>query len=528
MLRIQRDALLVALGGVVAFLPVLSFGFVYDDGWTIVENRWLQRPLGELVALLASGEALAKGVPDATRPVMVLGMAIDRKLFGLSPAGFHLHSLLVYGACVGLATLLAYALTRRRAVALFAGVFFALSPLHAEPVASVNYREDLYATLGVLGALTCVLGGGYALGRGKRGRGKNKKKRQAGRGYFRTDPDAALSALGIGALFAWALFAKESSVVLLPLLGVALWLLPFTRRALRERIRAWAALAAALALWAAFRVPLLLRGDDIPLAPERGAAQLLFRTARFEVQAVRHALFPWSWSPDPFRQPDASPLWLLGLALILVGLLLLARRRFLRGAALGLAVALVAPLASSPLARPINEYADRYFVLGVLGGGLFWGTLGVQLLRRWTRKSSGFPAVALRRQHALAALCLPLALPAFQATAIWRDEHTLWTAALERNPNSARAWSNRARLHRLAGEHAEADRAVARALELVPRYPYALVTRVYGDLAAGRIGQARDRLDEIRALKLTTTPGFQKAEHCAKLEAEAAKRCIDG
>jgi hypothetical protein len=526
MLRTQRDALLVALGGVIAFLPVLGFGFVYDDGWTIVDNRWLERPLGELLGLLASGDALAQGIPDATRPVMVLGMAIDRKLFGLSPAGFHLHSLLVYGACSGLAALLAFVLTRRRSVALFAGVFFALAPLHAEPVASINYREDLYASLGVLGALVGLLGGGYAVRRAKRGR--KRAGRAAASGYLRSDPDSAWQAVVIGAAFAFALFAKESAVVLLPLLALVFWLAPFTRRVFRERVRALAALAAGLLLWASFRVPLLLRGDDIPLAPARGAAQMLWRTARFEVQAVRHALFPWSWSPDPFRQADASALWGLGLMLIVVAVVLLARRRWLRGAALGIALALVAPLASSPLARPINEYADRYFVLAVLGGGLFWGTLAVQLLRKLrsrTPAGSVF-AIACRYQHALFVVCLPLMLPTLRATAIWRDERSLWTAALERNPASARAWTNMARVHRRAGELRAADHAVERALELVPGYPYALVAGAYADLSSGRLEQARHRLDELRRLNHTDTPGFRKAEHCAKLAAEDAKRCV--
>jgi tetratricopeptide (TPR) repeat protein len=195
---------------------------------------------------------------------------------------------------------------------------------------------------------------------------------------------------------------------------------------------------------------------------------------------------------------------------------------------LGIALALVAPLASSPLARPINEYADRYFVLGVLGGGLFWGTLGVQLLRRLARGTTrrGLVAASHRYQHVLFVVCLPLAVPAFQATTIWRDERTLWTAALQRNPESARAWTNMARVHRRAGELPEVDRAVARALELAPRYPYALVARVFADLSSGRLEQARRHLAEIRALELTDTPGFRKAEHCAKLDAESAKRCV--
>ena len=148
----------IALGAMLAFSSVLGHGFVYDDAWTIVENRWLNSPLGELIGLLTSGEALARGVPDATRPAMVLSLWLDRRLFGSSPFGPHLVSLLLYGLCCLLATMLAARISRKRIVTLVAGGFFALAPLHAEPVAAVNYREDLLSAAGVLGVWLCALG----------------------------------------------------------------------------------------------------------------------------------------------------------------------------------------------------------------------------------------------------------------------------------------------------------------------------------------------------------------------------------
>src|SRR4051812_13509285 len=45
------SVLLVAAVALVAFARVVGFGFVYDDGWTLVDNAWLSRPLPELVAL---------------------------------------------------------------------------------------------------------------------------------------------------------------------------------------------------------------------------------------------------------------------------------------------------------------------------------------------------------------------------------------------------------------------------------------------------------------------------------------------
>src|SRR5689334_10251862 len=101
---LPRLSLLVALLAVLVFSPVLTFGFVYDDGWTLVDNAWLGHPLSELVGLLASGEALVRKVPDATRPAMVLSLWLDQRLFGTSPAGYHLTSLGLYGLTTFVAT----------------------------------------------------------------------------------------------------------------------------------------------------------------------------------------------------------------------------------------------------------------------------------------------------------------------------------------------------------------------------------------------------------------------------------------
>jgi hypothetical protein len=241
---LTRLPLLLGLLAVLAFSPALAFGFVYDDAWTIVDNAWLERPLGELVGLLASGEALARNVPDATRPAMVLSLWLDRRLFGLSPVGHHLTSLLLYGLVTFVATRLGLRLSGRLVVTAVAGAFFSLAPLHAEPVAAVNYREDLLSALGVVTAWLLLVERGAS---------------RPGRTWL------AAAALAV------ALLAKESSIVVVPLVAVTLVALPHLRDRVRKRQGMLFALGAVFALWALWRVPLFLKGDDIPMAPDRGA-----------------------------------------------------------------------------------------------------------------------------------------------------------------------------------------------------------------------------------------------------------------
>jgi hypothetical protein len=493
-------SLFVALVAVAAFARVIGFGFVYDDGWTIVENSWLTRPLGDLFGLLSSGKAIAQHVPDATRPLMVLVHALERRVFGLSPRGYHVDSLLLYGVVCALATRLAWVLTQRRPVALAAGLFFALAPLHAEPVAAINYREDLYAALGMFGTLALVCAPPERTRRTRRRR-----------------DDSLGRAFGAGALLALGLFGKESTLAVVPLLAVIALAAPSAFANLRARPRALLVLGAVLFVWLAWRVPLALHGDDIPLAPRRQLEQMLLRTARFEVLAVKDALWPFAYSPDHWRQPDASFGWLFPCLSLVAGVLVLSQRKDTRLPALGVGIALTAPLLSCPLLRPINEFADRYWFPGLLGGGIVWGWALARLRLRFGRRT---------RTLALAAGCVPLLIVSFRATSLWRDDRALWSRAVELTPGSPRAWAGVSRVHRLAREREGADFAMQRALNADPNYGPALVTEVYNDLVFGRVELAREHLAALDRRHAGDGGGIAKAKHCAALDREAARHCI--
>jgi len=485
--------ILAAAVGALTFASVVGFDFAYDDRWTLVENQWLDHSLSELTRLLATGDALRRHVPDATRPVMVLLHALERRAYGLAPSGYHLDSLLLYALACALAAGVALNVSRRRDIALFAGCFFAVAPVHAEVVAAINYREDLLAAVGTLGALLCLT--------------------TASRGG-----DAPWRALGVGALVALGLFGKESAVTALPLLGLVVWAVPWAGATVRANRRALVIAGVVLVVWLLWRLSLALHGDDIPLAPRRSFVQTVLRTMRFEVQAVRHALFPWSVSPDRWRQPDASFGWVAPFLSLVAGVALLGREWRTRLPALGVGIALVAPLASSPLVRPVNEYADRYFFLSVLGGGLVWA---------WAAAHAGRAlGVTGSRRAWLVVAVAPLAVVAWRASGMWQNERALWIAATELTPSSPRAWSGLARVHRLAHEREAADAAMSRALAVGPDYAPGLVTEIYNHLAFGRVDEARERLLAMERRGFHDEGGLGKAKACAKLDAAAAAQCI--
>lgn len=128
--------------GLLALLPyvnVLQNGFVWDDRIFITDNYPIRHPL-----LLFS--APLQSIFLGSRPVMFLSLALDYKIWGLNPAGFHLSNLLVHTLNVLLVYCLALQVTRGVLWAPLAGLLFALHPVHSEAVASMLGRSDLLVT----------------------------------------------------------------------------------------------------------------------------------------------------------------------------------------------------------------------------------------------------------------------------------------------------------------------------------------------------------------------------------------------
>lgn len=498
--RSQRGLLaglsIVFLVACAVYAPVVTYGFAYDDAWTITDNRALDRGLFDLAGTLLGGRGRAAQIPDATRPWMVLSMWGDRRLFGTDPSGYHLHSLLLYGVCAAVSSLAAFALSRRWSTAVAAGVLFAVAPLHAEAVASINYREDLLAGVAVLGCLALL--------------------------FWPRTRDAGLHVTLATLLLVAGLLSKESTV--------ALWILAPVLAALRGPVLPWmrararlvAGLSSASIVWAVWRAWLRASGrDDVPLAlTHRAPVERVLRTARYVTRLTADGLFPTAWAPDHAPEGPASPLWLLGCAAGIAVVVWLARRRE-RTLASGLALAMLAGLPTSPLVSPINETADRYALLSVLGGALIWGELFVRLRARLSR--AHLHGWLLRGAPLL--VVLALSLVARRAAAPWQTDLSLWTAGVERAPLSPRAWTGLATARRVAGDLDGADAAIARAIALDPSFLRARVTAVYGALARGDVDRARQAILEVERLGGHDQTGMRQARRCVALAPADAIPC---
>ncbi len=486
-----RFALGAALVTLVAFVPhsrALAFGFIYDDYWTVVSNTHLDKSYRELVAAAVSGRGVDWNMPDATRPLMGLSLWCDRRLFGLSPGGYHLHSLGLYALACVLVFLLAFGLLRRFLPALGAALVFAALPLHVEVAAVVNYREDLLAAVGVLGALVLS--------------------------FWPARGDWRFRSVACGLLWGYALLAKESALIAPALVAV----LAIVRRPsfLRPGVALPPSLVcgAVAALWLNWRFGVSRLGEQIPTASYASWSERLLRTGRFEVISAWKSFAPFA--PRPEREPlgSANVAWLLALVLLLAALVWLQRRRSTRVLAAAGAFALVAPLCTSPLIAPLNELADRYWFVGSLAAGLAVGWLMTSLPRR-----AGLSVMAL--------LVVGCSVASWKASAVWASEIDLWSFVVQTAPGSARGWTALSRAHRLADQEELADRTIERALALKPGHVPAHAARVLTSLWFGKLDAARAQLralenrdmhgDSLRAARRCSTAATAgAAQACAR------------
>ena len=156
----RRDAFyLLALLVLVAvvYFPATRAGFVWDDSimrglkavstWGGIWELWFD----PASAYMQGGEWRE----GHYWPLLYTTFWIEHKLWGFSPAGYHIVNILIHFAN----TVLIWRLLARLAVpgAWFAAAVFAVHPLHTESVAWIIARKDMLATLFCLAALSVWL-----------------------------------------------------------------------------------------------------------------------------------------------------------------------------------------------------------------------------------------------------------------------------------------------------------------------------------------------------------------------------------
>jgi Tfp pilus assembly protein PilF len=155
---------LLTLAAVLAYLPALGSGFIWDDDAYVTQNMALRSARG-LARIW-----LQPGATPQYYPLVHTTFWLEYHLWGLSPLGFHLVNVVLHAATAFLVLL---ALRRLQVPgAAFVAALFLLHPVHVESVAWITERKNVLSALLYMAALYTYLplaglGGGEPSRRGR-------------------------------------------------------------------------------------------------------------------------------------------------------------------------------------------------------------------------------------------------------------------------------------------------------------------------------------------------------------------------
>jgi len=462
-------AALFVAGALGLYANGLHGPFHYDDHHGIVDNPYL-RDLGNVPAFFTSTRYFSPSEPTAVhyRPLLLSSYALNFRLGGESPVGFHVYNALLHALGALLVAALALALGVPAYLAWGAGLLFLAHPLNTEAVDYVSARSSLQSGVLTLAAL-------FAFIRFRRG---------ARRGGI-------WLALSLVAAVA-AILSKEVAVVI-PLLYLLYDLLYPPPREARWTVRGYGmhvgfVLAGAAVLVASGHLAYFLKIAEGRVNGPRGIGQNLWLQAQVLVDYVRLTLFPVGLSiVHDFRGAARAAPGSIAAALGLAGVTALAVRyaRAVPGAALGwfLFLVVLAPTTILPMNTPLQESRAYAAVAGLV--------LAVAaLLARFS--GEGRPSRA-RVAAGVTVLAL-FAVGTVARNPVWGSDLSLWSDAVRKAPGDFRAHANLGAAYHAAGDLETAVTEYRAAVALFPGE-----ASVHADLGGallemGRPGEAWEAL----------------------------------
>ncbi len=401
---------LVACATVVAYLPALQGGFIWNDSDYVTAPAL--RSLGGLVRIWAE--------PGATQqyyPLLHSAFWVEHRLFGDRPLGYHAVTLLLHAGSAVLFALVLRRLLVGGPAAWLAALLFALHPVHVESVAWITEQKNTLS-------LALYLGAALA--------------------YLRFDQTRRPGAYALAlSLFVLSLLCKTVTATLPAALLVVFWWkrgrLSLRRDALA--LLPWLALGAAAGLFSSWveKAYVGAQGADFDLS---AAGRLLvagraiwFYLGKLAWPVGLNFVYP-RWSIDT----AAWWPWLFPLGVLAVIAALWALRRRARGP---LAAFLIFVGSLFPALSFVNLYGARYSwvwdhwqylpdlsLLALAAAGLVAG---------WRLTA---PALRPLGPALAAALAVLLGALTWAHCAAFADSETLWRTTLARNPSCWMAYNN--------------------------------------------------------------------------------------
>ncbi len=380
------------------YANTLGFEFVYDDYGQIQETTriqsWSQIP-SYFTSSDWSGKATQAAGYSYYRPIFVLWLLVNNKLFGPDPAWWHFTTVLVHLAATVLVFFVARRLTGDEWAGAIAALIFGLHPTHLESVAWISGITDPLMTVFLLGSFLA---------------------------YLETSFRWLIASI---ALFALAMFEKETAIVFPAILAAYELLFRHDRRTLRRLLP----FAAAIAIYLSARYEVL--HGFATVATPFSKRQLLLTLPSLLTFYAGHLVWPFGLSPA-YTQPVVSRasfhnfgMPVLALALIAALLLTAARNSKLVAFCAVWLVFPILPVLDIRLFTRSEAVHDRYlyFICVPFAILVAYGIRGLRM------RTAGQAAIAI-------VIAAVLAYGSVRQSHYWSSSLALFTRANQTAPDS--------------------------------------------------------------------------------------------
>lgn len=418
-----RDAAMYAFLSVVGLLPflnTLAFGFAYDDDQQILTNPYLRsfHYLKQILTTPVWSFKYANIPTNYYRPLMSLEYFVLYQAYGPLSYIYHLANVVLNAFVV----VLLFAVTRRifksTPVAFVTAILFAVHPIHTETVAWIADVVDLQLAAFLLLAFWFYL-----------------DLEDSARPEWRT-----YTAIGI--FFGLAILSKEPAVVF----PAVVTFYEHTCRADRpqttwaQKFKRYAPFWLLAGIYLACRVALMgglvpkLQRASLPWGRAILSSFALFNEYMNKLVWPGHAALFDTFHPS-VSMTDWQVLCGAAWAILLCLLAGYFWRRNPRLVFAGVWMVLILAIALNARWMATNVFAERYLYVPSIG---FCWIVASGAIAIW---NSGFAANSKAVRNALAGVFVVLTVLLAVQTALrdrdWRNDRTLFTAAVTRNPNDA-------------------------------------------------------------------------------------------
>jgi tetratricopeptide (TPR) repeat protein len=444
LLKKNYKIILIMALTVIAYWPIFSAGFMYDDRFFVQENsnirEWRNIPDYFIHPVQKMASIKWDGI---WRPLRTVSYLTDYKIWGSSPLGFHLTNLLWHLLNIFLLSLLLDRLFKNEKLTLAACLIFALHPAQTEAVAWISSRGDLMFLSFGLAAFILFLS--YR---------ESRKYRVLGLSCFS---------------FIVALLSKETAIVLPALFFVHQYIFA-DQRNLKATLSNWKPYAAYLSIIIMYFVFRRLALGMVSQCPYWGDSFWTtgFTMIRVAVDYVRLLFLPLWLRVDYVYGLSSNFLdWKVLGSLGILSALTIAAIRDLKNKGFlvfGWSWFVIGLLPVSNIFPITTLLAERFLYLPLIGFAVWAGYLWSKLADR-----------------KLAAAILVLVLPAMMVLSVkrnreWQDPLPFWTIEASRSPDSFIAHDYLGNLYCQKGDLPTAESEFLKAVEIDSTY----VNSLYG------------------------------------------------